>query len=66
VGFTVADMDRSVDFYSRVLQVQKTSDRIISGADVARLKAAHARVACMKLDNERIIFVTCGWPSDSY
>ena len=29
VGFTVSNMDRSVEFYSRVLQFQRTSDRVV-------------------------------------
>ena len=33
VGMTVADMDRSVDFYSQVLSFEKVSDTEVWGAD---------------------------------
>ncbi len=45
-GFTVSDMDRSVDFYSRVLHFQKVSDR--------RIPKAKARAVRMQLGEEQI------------
>ncbi|MGC2322714.1 MAG: VOC family protein, partial [Terriglobales bacterium] len=43
-GFTVSDADRSVDFYSRVLQFKKVGD----------LRTADARVIRMQLGEEQI------------
>jgi len=43
-GFTVSDMDRSVDFYSRVLQFGKVDDR----------RTSHARVVRMQLGDEQV------------
>jgi catechol 2,3-dioxygenase-like lactoylglutathione lyase family enzyme len=57
VGLTVSDMDRSVDFYSRVLHFNRLSDVEISGEAVERLKGVfgvRARVVRMKLGTERI------------
>jgi catechol 2,3-dioxygenase-like lactoylglutathione lyase family enzyme len=57
VGLTVSDMDRSVDFYSRVLHFSKLSDSEIAGEDVERLKGVfgvRARVVRMKLGAEQI------------
>ena len=45
-GFTVSDMDRSIDFYTRVLHFQKVGDR--RNADVK------ARVVRMQLGEEQI------------
>jgi len=45
-GFTVSDMERSIDFYSRVLHFQKVSDR--------RIPKAKARVVRMQLGEEQI------------
>jgi len=46
VGFTVSDMDRSIDFYTRVLHFQKVSDR--------RIPDGNARVVRMQLGEEQI------------
>jgi catechol 2,3-dioxygenase-like lactoylglutathione lyase family enzyme len=43
-GFTVSDMDRSVDFYSRVLQFRKVDDR----------RTSHAHTVRMQLGDEQI------------
>jgi len=57
VGMTVSDMDRAVDFYSRVLTFEKVSDRQASGPDFEHLVGvfgARARVVRMKLGDEQI------------
>ena len=57
VGFTVSDMQRSLNFYTRVLRFQKISDRQVSGPDFAGLKglpSASARVVRLKLGEEEI------------
>jgi catechol 2,3-dioxygenase-like lactoylglutathione lyase family enzyme len=60
-GFTVSDMDRSIDFYTRVLHFQKVGDRRIndgqSGGSVAQLRGipdGSARVVRMQLGEEQI------------
>jgi catechol 2,3-dioxygenase-like lactoylglutathione lyase family enzyme len=57
VGLTVSDMDRSVDFFSKVLSFEKTSDIEVSGADYERLQGLfgmRARIVRMKLGDESI------------
>ena len=57
VSITVADMDRSIDFYSAVLFFEKVSDVETSGQQVERLldvPGLRMRVATMKLGAERI------------
>jgi catechol 2,3-dioxygenase-like lactoylglutathione lyase family enzyme len=57
VGFTVSDMDRAIDFYSRVLTFEKISDVEITGDAYERLEGvfgARARVVRMKLGDEII------------
>jgi catechol 2,3-dioxygenase-like lactoylglutathione lyase family enzyme len=57
VGFTVSNMDRSVEFYSRVLQFQRTSDRVVVAPEFGQsrgLPGAKARVVRMKLGDEQI------------
>src|SRR5438445_13882502 len=57
---TVADMDRSVDLYSRVLTFEKTSDTEIAGENVEHLFGvfgARVRVVRMKLGDESIELV---------
>jgi len=54
---TVADMDRSVDFYSRVLTFQKISDTEVSGDEVEHffgVFGARVRIVRMKLGDESI------------
>ena len=54
---TVEDMDRSVDFYSRVLTFEKVSDVELAGDEVERLFGvfgAEVRLVQMKLGNESI------------
>jgi catechol 2,3-dioxygenase-like lactoylglutathione lyase family enzyme len=55
VGFTVSDMDRAIDFYSRVLDFQKVSEERRSGREFSHSKAlrdAQARVVRMLLGDE--------------
>ncbi len=57
VGFTVSDMDRAVDFYTRVLPFKKTSDAEIWGADVETLSGvfgARVRVVRLQLGDETL------------
>jgi catechol 2,3-dioxygenase-like lactoylglutathione lyase family enzyme len=57
VGFTVSDMDRAIDFYTRVLPFEKVSDKEIWGADFARLSGvfgARVRVVGLKLGDETL------------
>ena len=57
VGFTVSDMDRSVDFYTHVLHFTKLSDDERAGADVEHLKGifgARVRVVRLQLGEEII------------
>ena len=57
VAITVADMDRSIDFYATVLFFEKVSDVETSGQQVERLLGVpglRMRVATMKLGAERI------------
>jgi catechol 2,3-dioxygenase-like lactoylglutathione lyase family enzyme len=54
---TVGDMDRSIDFYSKVLTFEKISDREVDGEDVQHLFGvfgAHVRLVEMKLGDESI------------
>ncbi|HEX5000383.1 MAG TPA: VOC family protein [Terriglobia bacterium] len=57
VGITVSDMDRSVDFFTRVLSFRKVSDVEVMGADYERLQGlfgARARIVRLQLGEERI------------
>ena len=54
---TVGDMDRSIDFYSKVLTFEKISDRETDGEEVEHLFGvfgAHVRLVEMKLGDESI------------
>ena len=60
IQVTVGDMDRSVDFYSRVLTFEKISDSEVAGEDVERLFGvfgARVRIVKMKLGDESIELV---------
>jgi catechol 2,3-dioxygenase-like lactoylglutathione lyase family enzyme len=55
VGMTVSDMDRSVDFFSKVLSFEKTSDVEVYGAEYEKLQGVFGlrmRVVRMKLGEE--------------
>ncbi|HVO45428.1 MAG TPA: VOC family protein [Steroidobacteraceae bacterium] len=57
VAMTVGDMDRSIDFYSRVLTFQKESDREVSGDDYEHLFnvfGLRIRAVRMRLGDEHI------------
>jgi catechol 2,3-dioxygenase-like lactoylglutathione lyase family enzyme len=57
VGLTVSDIDRSVDFFSKVLSFEKISDTEVWGSDyehLAGLFGARARVVRMRLGDESI------------
>lgn len=57
VGITVADMDRSVDFYTKVLNFEKISDIEVAGPDYEQLEGVFGlrmRVVRLKLGEEMI------------
>jgi catechol 2,3-dioxygenase-like lactoylglutathione lyase family enzyme len=57
IGMTVGDMDRSVEFYSRVLGFEKVSDAEASGPDYERLQGVFGlrmRVVGMRVGDEVI------------
>lgn len=57
IGMTVSDMDRSVEFFSKVLNFTKISDVEVTGAEYERLQGlfgARMRVVRMRLGDEFI------------
>jgi catechol 2,3-dioxygenase-like lactoylglutathione lyase family enzyme len=57
INMTVADMERSVDFYSKILSFQKVSDVEVAGDDYEHLEGVFGlrmRVVRMKLGDESI------------
>jgi catechol 2,3-dioxygenase-like lactoylglutathione lyase family enzyme len=57
IGITVSDMDRAVDFYSKVLTFEKISDTEVAGEDYEHLEGVFGlrmRVVRMKLGDEFI------------
>ena len=57
IGITVSDMDRAVDFYSRVLTFEKVSDTEVAGENYEHLEGLfglRVRVVRMKLGDEFI------------
>jgi catechol 2,3-dioxygenase-like lactoylglutathione lyase family enzyme len=55
VGFTVSDMDKAIDFYTRVLPFEKVSDKELWGEDFERLSGvfgARVRVVRFRLGSE--------------
>ena len=57
VGMTVSDLDRSVEFFSKVLGFEKISDVEVHGAEYEKLQGVFGlrlRVVRMKLGNETI------------
>jgi len=57
IGITVSDIDRSVDFFSKVLSFEKVSDNEILGSEYEHLQGlfgVRARVVRMKLGDESI------------
>lgn len=61
VGFTVSDADRSVDFYSRVLQFKKVGDRRTSNARVIRMQLGEEQIEITQYDDKGQPF-----PADSH
>ncbi|MDX2034953.1 MAG: VOC family protein [Blastocatellia bacterium] len=54
-GFTVSDLDRSVEFFTRVLSFEKVSEREMEGAEHERLQGVFGlrmRVARLRLGDE--------------
>src|SRR5713226_10650299 len=57
VGMTVSDMDRSIEFYSRVLSFEKVSDVEVAGPEYEHLQGVFGlrmRVVRMRLGDEFI------------
>ena len=57
IGITVSDMDRAVDFYSKVLTFEKVSDTEVDGANYEHLEGVFGlrmRVVRMRLGDEFI------------
>src|SRR5689334_12386436 len=57
IGLTVSDLDRSVEFYSKVLSFEKVSEREVAGSDYEHLEGVFGlrmRVARMRLGAEFI------------
>jgi len=57
VAVTVSEMDRSVDFFTRVLSFEKLSDLEVAGADYERLQGVFGlrlRVVRLKLGDEQL------------
>lgn len=57
VGFTVSDMDKAIDFYTRVLPFRIISDKEIWGSDFEHLSGvfgARVRVVRLQLGNETL------------
>jgi catechol 2,3-dioxygenase-like lactoylglutathione lyase family enzyme len=57
IGITVSDMDRAVDFYSKVLTFEKVSDTEVAGENYEHLEGVSGlrmRVVRMKLSDESI------------
>jgi catechol 2,3-dioxygenase-like lactoylglutathione lyase family enzyme len=57
VGFTVSDMDKAVDFYTRVLPFNKVKDQEIAGPEFERLSGvfgARVRIVDLTLGSETL------------
>lgn len=57
IGMTVGDMDRSVEFYSKVLSFEKVSDEEVSGTEYEHLQGVFGlrmRIVRMRLGDEFI------------
>jgi catechol 2,3-dioxygenase-like lactoylglutathione lyase family enzyme len=55
VGITVADMDRSVDFYTDVLSCQPIADWQVEDDDLYGLSAVRRRIVTLKLADQTIV-----------
>ncbi len=57
VGFTVSDMDKSIEFYTGILLFEKVSDREIFGTELEHLSGvfgARARIVDLRLGGETL------------
>lgn len=57
IGMTVADMDRSIEFFSKVLSFEKISDAEVQGSEYEKLQGVFGlrmRVARMRLGDETL------------
>ncbi|HXG65136.1 MAG TPA: VOC family protein [Blastocatellia bacterium] len=57
IGMTVADADRSVEFYSKVLHFEKVSDAEVAGSEYEQLQGVFGlrmRIVRMRLGDEQI------------
>ena len=57
VGFTVSDMDKAIDFYTRVLPFEKVSDAETLGSEIESLSGvfgARVRIVRLKLGEETL------------
>jgi catechol 2,3-dioxygenase-like lactoylglutathione lyase family enzyme len=57
IGLTVSDLDRSVEFYSKVLSFEKVSETEVDGESYEHLEGVfglHMKIARMKLGDETI------------
>lgn len=55
VGFTVSDMDKAIDFYTKVLPFEMISDREVAGSELEHLSGvfgARVRIVRLKLGDE--------------
>src|SRR5262249_30567362 len=55
IGLTVSDLDRSIEFYAKVLSFEKVSEREVYGDEYEHLEGvfgARARIARMRLGDE--------------
>ena len=62
VGFTVSDMDRAIDFYTRVLPFEKVSDKKMWGTDFEHLSSvfgARVRVVRLNLGGKTLELTEC-------
>ncbi|MCI0661871.1 MAG: VOC family protein [Acidobacteria bacterium] len=57
IGLTVSDMDRSIDFFSKILSFEKVSETEVTGEDFEHLQGIFGlrmRIVRMKLGDEQI------------
>jgi catechol 2,3-dioxygenase-like lactoylglutathione lyase family enzyme len=55
-GFTVSDMNRSIEFYSRVLHFKKVADRQTAGARVVRMQLGDEQIELTQYDSKGQLF----------
>ncbi len=67
IGFTVADMERSIAFYTQVLDFQKVTDIRVTGAEYEKLEgvfAANARIVHLQLGDQIVELTAYTSPPD--